>query len=46
MRLLTTNRRLRERLSENGRTYIRQHYRWDAVLGRFDRLVSRIRNRV
>ena len=46
MRLLTTNRRLRERLSENGRNYIRQHYQWDAVLGRFDRLVSRVRHGV
>ena len=43
--LLMSNNRLRDRLSENGRTYIRQHYRWDAVLGRFDRLVSRVRGR-
>ena len=41
LRLLTTNTRLREKLGENGRQYIRQHYRWDAVLGRFERLVSR-----
>jgi glycosyltransferase involved in cell wall biosynthesis len=45
LRLMTTNSRLRERLSQNGRSYIRQHYRWDAVLGRFDRLVSRVRTR-
>ena len=43
LRLLTMNVRLRERLSENGRQYVKQHYRWDAVLGRFDRLVSRVR---
>jgi glycosyltransferase involved in cell wall biosynthesis len=43
LRLLMTNRRLRERLSDNGRNYIRQHYRWDAVLGRFDRLIARVR---
>ena len=46
LRLITTNNRLRERLSANGRNYIRQHFRWDAVLGRFDRLVSRVRHRV
>ncbi len=45
LRLLTTNDRLRRRLGENGRNYIRQHYRWDAVLGRFDRLVSTLRSR-
>jgi len=45
MRLLTTNNRLRERLGENGRSYVRQHFRWDAVLGRFDRLVARARPR-
>jgi glycosyltransferase involved in cell wall biosynthesis len=42
---LTTNTRLRERLGENGRAYIRQHHRWDGVLGRFDRLISKVRTR-
>ena len=45
LRLLTTNSRLRNRLGENGRTYIRQNFKWDAVLGRFDRLVARARPR-
>jgi len=45
LRLLMTNNRLRSRLGENGRAYIRQNFRWDAVLGRFDRLVSRARTR-
>ncbi|MGH9237324.1 MAG: glycosyltransferase [Vicinamibacterales bacterium] len=45
LRLLMSNSRLRSRLGENGRTYIRQNFRWDAVLGRFDRLVSRARAR-
>ena len=43
LRTLMTNTRLRERLGENGRTYVRQHYRWEAVAGRFDRLVTRVR---
>ena len=43
LRLLMTNTRLREKLGENGRQYIRQHHRWDAVMGRFDRLVTRLR---
>jgi glycosyltransferase involved in cell wall biosynthesis len=43
LRLLTTNRRLCAVLGENGRNYVRQHYRWEAVLGRFERLVGRVR---
>jgi len=45
MRLLTASNGLRERLGENGRSYVRQHFRWDAVLGRFDRLMARARPR-
>ena len=45
LRLLTTNTRLRHRLGENGRSYVRQNYRWEAVLGRFDRLVSKARSK-
>ena len=43
LRLLMGDSRQRERLGENGRRYIRQHYRWDAVLGRFERLVATTR---
>jgi glycosyltransferase involved in cell wall biosynthesis len=43
LRLLTSNTRLREKMGENGRQYIRQHYRWDAVLSRFERLISRVK---
>jgi glycosyltransferase involved in cell wall biosynthesis len=42
-RLLTTNPRLRAQLGENGRRYIQEHHRWDAVLGRFERLAMRVR---
>jgi glycosyltransferase involved in cell wall biosynthesis len=43
LRLMTANTRLREKMGQNGRQYIRQNYRWDAVLGRFERLVSKIK---
>jgi glycosyltransferase involved in cell wall biosynthesis len=43
LRLMTANGRLREKMGLNGRQYIRQHYRWDAVIGRFERLVSRVK---
>jgi glycosyltransferase involved in cell wall biosynthesis len=38
-----SNDRLRAALGRNGRNYIRQHYRWDVVLGRFERLVNTIK---
>jgi glycosyltransferase involved in cell wall biosynthesis len=43
LRLMTTNTRLREKMGTNGRQYIRQHYRWEAVLGRFERLVGKVK---
>ncbi|HEX5110156.1 MAG TPA: glycosyltransferase family 4 protein [Vicinamibacterales bacterium] len=43
--LLAGNTRLREALGENGRNYVRQHFRWEHVLGRFERLVARVRSR-
>ena len=45
LRLLMTNTRLRERLGESGRQYIKQNYRWDAVVGRFERLVMKARTK-
>jgi len=43
--LLAGSTRLREALGENGRNYVRQHFRWEHVLGRFERLVARVRSR-
>jgi glycosyltransferase involved in cell wall biosynthesis len=43
--LLAHDTRMREALGENGRQYVRQYYRWDQVLSRLDRLVSRVRSR-
>ena len=43
LRLVMSNARLRQTLGENGRKYVQQHYRWDSVMGRFDRLVGRVR---
>lgn len=45
LRLLARDARLRERLGENGRAYVRNNFRWEAVLGRFDRLITRLRAR-
>ena len=43
--MLMTRNKLREQLGESGRQYVRQYYRWDAVLGRFERLVTLVRAR-
>ena len=45
LRLLMTDTRLRERLGESGREYIRQHHRWDVVMARFERLARKARGR-
>ena len=34
---------LRERMGENGRRYVRHYHQWDAVIGRFERLLGRVR---
>ena len=43
LRTIMSNTALRVRLGEGGRQYVRQQYGWDGVLGRFDRLVGRVR---
>jgi glycosyltransferase involved in cell wall biosynthesis len=45
MRLLITNTRLRERLAASGRSYVQENHRWDAVMGRFDRLIAKVKGR-
>jgi glycosyltransferase involved in cell wall biosynthesis len=43
LRVVMTNTRLRQALGENGRRYVQQNHRWETVLGRFDRLVGKVR---
>lgn len=45
LRMITGNATLREKMGDNGREYIRQHHRWDVVMARFERLVSKIKAR-
>jgi glycosyltransferase involved in cell wall biosynthesis len=40
---LMADTRLRRTLGESGRRYVRQEYRWEPVLGRFERLITRAR---
>jgi len=42
--LMVRDERLAAALGRNGRDYIRGNYRWDVVLGKWDRLFAKIRN--
>jgi glycosyltransferase involved in cell wall biosynthesis len=42
--LLMRDARLRTALGRNGREYIKRNYRWDIVLGKYERLFAKVRN--
>ncbi|MDR1989937.1 MAG: glycosyltransferase family 4 protein [Acidobacteriaceae bacterium] len=42
--LLLADDRLRATLGANGREYVREHYRWDVVLARYESLFAKIRH--
>jgi glycosyltransferase involved in cell wall biosynthesis len=44
MKLLIGDSRLREAMGRNGREYVRQNYRWDVVLGKFENVFAKVRN--
>jgi glycosyltransferase involved in cell wall biosynthesis len=44
LRLLMADDRLRAALGRNGREYVRRNYRWDVVLGKYDRLFAKVRS--
>lgn len=43
LKLLVGDARLREALGRNGRDYVKRHYRWDVVLGKFERIFAKVR---
>jgi glycosyltransferase involved in cell wall biosynthesis len=44
LNLLMTDTRLRAALGRNGRDYVRKSYRWEVVLGKYERILSKVRN--
>ena len=44
LKLLVSDERLRAAMGRNGREYVRRSYRWDVVLGKYERLFAKIRN--
>ncbi|MDP1568526.1 MAG: glycosyltransferase family 4 protein [Vicinamibacterales bacterium] len=43
--LLLTEERLRNRMSRNGKEYIRRHYRWDVILSKYERMITAVKGR-
>ena len=43
LKLLVSDTSLRHALGANGREYVRQHYRWDVVLNKYERLFATIK---
>ena len=44
LKLLVRDDRLRAEMGRNGREYIRRNYRWDVVLGKYERVFAKIRS--
>jgi glycosyltransferase involved in cell wall biosynthesis len=43
LRLLIADTRLRRAMGRNGREYVRANYRWEVVLGKYERLMAKVR---
>ena len=43
LKLLAADERLREAMGRNGRDYVRRNYRWDVILGKYERMFARLR---
>ena len=44
LKLLVGDSRIRAALGQNGRDYVRRAYRWDVVLGGYERMFAKVRN--
>jgi glycosyltransferase involved in cell wall biosynthesis len=44
LKLLVGDQTLRATMGRNGREYVRRHYRWEVVLGRYERIFAKVRN--
>jgi glycosyltransferase involved in cell wall biosynthesis len=44
LKLLVRDDRLRAEMGKNGREYVRRNYRWDVVLGKYERVFAKIRS--
>jgi glycosyltransferase involved in cell wall biosynthesis len=44
LNLLFADAPLRAALGRHGREYVREHYQWDVVLGKYERILTKVRN--
>ena len=45
LKLLVDNAEVRRTMGRNGRAYVRTHYSWDVVLGKYERLIAAVAGR-
>ena len=45
LRLLIADAHLREGMGRNGRRYVRQNYRWDVILGKYEKMFAKLGRR-
>ena len=45
LRVLVDNAEVRRTMGRNGRDYVRKHYAWDVVLGKYERLIAAVGGR-
>jgi glycosyltransferase involved in cell wall biosynthesis len=43
LKLLVADRGLRAALGKNGRDYVRRNYRWDVILGKYEKMFAQLR---
>jgi glycosyltransferase involved in cell wall biosynthesis len=43
LKLLVGDHRLRAKMGRNGRDYVRRNYRWDVILGKYEKMFTRLR---
>jgi glycosyltransferase involved in cell wall biosynthesis len=44
LKLLLSDERLRQTLGRNGRDYVRRNFRWDVVLGKYERIFAKVKS--
>lgn len=44
LQLLVADHRLRAAMGRHGRHYVRQNYRWDVIIGKYEKMFARLRN--
>jgi glycosyltransferase involved in cell wall biosynthesis len=45
LKLLVADHRLRATLGRNGREYVRENYRWDVILAKYERMFTKLKGR-